>query len=333
MAIMERRRAFRLLYTFMALVVLALALPAVAADTEKKSEKSETSKGSSLPYANCDEGKDTCKPLKKNKNKYARCMRLACAPKEATNIPQVMPENISGIGPVEKGMDDKKRERLCEVGLRKCNSLRELGDRYWMCMDDTCTNKAERDKNPLCEKGKDQCVKALDDYRHCVKLMCKSANINCVEGVEACGMPLAKYWDCVSGVCLGSVDKYKDPQVLNQKTYATVPDRDGNPRRVYNYDDPNIPLLGVPEKFAYAPPGISEKNWRSMEVPEKVAVTHDILAKVECRNRSYTITCTGDHIGTCFCGDGSRPVPKEEIARRGAMAVFGGPDQPKPSAP
>lgn len=337
---MERNLILRFGMIAAALLTLALGSPVCAEDksaaeptkqekiapkedksadkSDKKADKKEGKVSvSSLPYAKCDEGTKKCKPLKKDKQKYARCMKLMCAPKEEE---LVLPQNIPGIGP----KDLTNKERTCDVGVRKCNALRELGDRYWMCMDQTCADEKEKAKDPFCVKGKRECNEQLSDYRRCVSLMCKSSDPNCAEGMEACGIPLAMYWDCVSGICLGSVEKFKDPENLKEdgEKYETAPNRDGSPRRLYHIGEPNMPILGVPKKFAYAPPGVTEEAHHSWDIPDDLRVTNDMLQKVECRNRSLTITCTGEHLGSCLCSDGSRPAPKKEIEERGPIAVF-----------
>ncbi len=307
----------------------------VCLNTEKAAEQkaADTSKSK--------KGKERDKKDKKDKGNAAPASESAPLPPgeggETASSPATGKAAL-GVGPIA-GDAQAQTEQTCDNGLRKCNPLREVSAQYWMCMTDTCSNKDEVKKDPNCRDGRNLCRDLLSEYQRCVKLMCKSGKA-CPEGEQACGVPLARYWDCVNGSCLGDIEKYREmpatsttpapsttpatPGTPEATHYKTAPGPDGKLRRVYKIGDPTMPVLGVAKKFAYPPAGITQKDWHSIDVPQEVRVTNDILQRFECRNRSAIVTCLGDHVGTCACSDGTVPVSKAQIKEKGHTTTFSG---------
>ena len=284
-------------------------------DAESNSKKAEVQEEKSLKNE-CPAGRERCRPLEFNKEKYGRCMFLMCGDMPAKSEEE--PEKsrvIEESGTIEPELTEG--QKTCEIGLRKCNAIRNNLENYWVCMEESCNDKALLEKDPNCEEGHKECAGKLTMYRECVRLICKLPpgvyHQTCPAGTKSCGKPLTEYWDCVSNSCLGSVDKYRNPAYVEEKDkeYPMQRGPDGKLRRVYEIGDPNMPRLGVHPKYQYAPPGVSQAQWETGYIPEEVRVTNDLLQKVECQNRNSTIMCHGDHIYSCVCSDGTRPKMKK----------------------
>lgn len=230
----------------------------------------------------CENGIKLCEKLKGKKEKYSRCLELACTKSKSTEVP-------------EKAAEEERK--TCELGLRKCNSLRDEYDYYWSCMDDTCKNPAAENNNPSCEKGHEQCKPRLDEYRMCVNLICKNPvgdYRECDKGKDSCAESLRRYWTCVSNVCLGDVSKYRVPK-QNVPTTAAEKKAFGEGVR------------SAKEGFKYAPEGVSQKEWERHLPPDNRILQGNGEGQIACRRKEASMSCNSRDIRSCTCSDGSYP--------------------------
>ncbi len=281
----------------------------------------------------CSAGKQRCEPLSEFPEKYDRCMQLICATtNQATESNETESSAASSSAqenPSETAEATPASFETCDNGLRRCNDLREQNERYWLCMRTTCEDKELSQKDPHCQSGRLSCVRELERYRNCVSLICGTGTNEyktCPAGETSCGTQLTSYWDCVSDECLGSTDEFKRADVEfgdddDIRYYTNIA---GQKQRMYKAGDPNMPMLGVHPRYALPPPGVSLESYLSWEIPPSLRVTNDLLSKVECRNRSASVSCTGNHLGSCMCSDGTWPMSKEKIREEGYASTVSG---------
>lgn len=191
----------------------------------------------------------------------------------------------------------------CELGLHKCDVLRNEALPYWSCMQDTC-NTPQTQTNPSCKRGHQSCQQRLKEYYFCVDVSCGNA-VNeagsCERAELECAGSLRDYWSCVKAGCLGDAYKYRDP--ANQISLPQDLLENTRPPKT-----PVIPLKGVHERFKFPPAGIEPLEWRSAIPPER-RINGSPGNDLECQYGA-TLICESQDLLSCFCSNGLDPLPR-----------------------
>ncbi len=260
-------------------------------------------------YIECKEGKNKCERYSVTGKKYARCMVLSCG------------EDFDAKD--KKEDSDKKTEikvdniyrDTCEIGLRMCSPLRKNLTPYWACMKDVCVNKIVEGKEASCKKGHKLCRPVFNEYKLCVDIICKNKFGDfkeCERGRVDCGENLERYWGCVSKECLGDVSHYKILEKKDDPKYRVERDLKGNETIVPVKRKDPMTIWNIDPKYAKAPPGINPRSW-VQGIPNERRVLGYPGNFVKCRLSTSYIICRSKDVLDCWCSDGKRAIPKNDI--------------------
>jgi hypothetical protein len=220
-----------------------------------------------------------------------------------------------GFSRLTSNAEQLEKIKICEFGSRKCDVLRKTNQAfYWKCMKSECENPQNQSfpPNPNCEEGRNDkiCRELSGDYRSCVYYVCgKNDNGEwefCDKGKEMCTPALEEYWHCVYQQCLGSVDAYYDIPIEPNKR-VMVEDMQGN-TSVIRYDKFTPSLSGVAPQFRTPPKrGINPDEW-SRGIPSQYILFNNPAKNLKCAMPNKKLICDTVDVRSCYCSDGSMPI-------------------------
>lgn len=245
----------------------------------------------------CEEGIKVCEQYISDKSTYKECLQREC------NQKRTEPRSYFEITDQYESIE---LIETCDYGLRKCEALSEDRMVFWECVRDSCENPPEH-YSPRCDEGEKSCVKKLKVFNDCLTFNCPNPGSKveyCPRGKRNCESALREYWQCVYGVCLGDVSKYRENRVYRK--YIRVKDSKGNINKI-RIDKIPPTLAGVPEIFKDPPGGINREEW-VRDIPSRYLITGNPSKSLVCYRPYETIKCYSNDIRSCICSDGSIPI-------------------------